>query len=225
VALLHEVIAAKGFEQDTYFEMAIRDIGMLPKLEGTEHVNMALIIKFVKNYFFEPVEYPEVGRQHQADNDGYLFKQKTGKLASVRFADYRLAYRGVEIPNVLLFRSQVELFRKLLITAPPSAEQAANIDYMLSAGELFTLAVYAQLTLENARILQVGDELLEQIFTFMVQDFSRAALQMVVSHDNSPEQETLYREMLKKPVTDAAGFATIWQEQVYPLKDAYRETT
>jgi len=42
VALLHEVIAARGFEQDTYFEMALRDIGMLPKLEGTEHVNMAL---------------------------------------------------------------------------------------------------------------------------------------------------------------------------------------
>ena len=60
IALLHEVIAAKGYEQDTYFEMALRDIGMLPKLEGTEHVNMALIIKFVRNYFFEPVEYPEV---------------------------------------------------------------------------------------------------------------------------------------------------------------------
>jgi acyl-CoA dehydrogenase len=51
IALLHEVIAAKGYEQDTYFEMALRDIGMLPKLEGTEHVNMALIIKFVRNYF------------------------------------------------------------------------------------------------------------------------------------------------------------------------------
>lgn len=51
VGMLHDVIAAKGFEQDTYFEMALRDIGMLPKLEGTEHVNMALIIKFVRNYF------------------------------------------------------------------------------------------------------------------------------------------------------------------------------
>ncbi|MDQ3230662.1 MAG: acyl-CoA dehydrogenase, partial [Pseudobdellovibrionaceae bacterium] len=41
VGMLHDIIAAKGFEQDTYFEMAIRDIGMLPKLEGTTHVNMA----------------------------------------------------------------------------------------------------------------------------------------------------------------------------------------
>lgn len=221
VALLHEVIAAKGFEQDTYFEMAIRDIGMLPKLEGTEHVNMALIIKFVKNYFFEPIDYPEIGRQYEPRNDGYLFNQQTGKLASVRFPDYRLAYRAVELPNVLVFKGQVELFRKLLIAAPPSKEQAANIDYMLSAGELFTLTVYAQLVLENAKIFGVGDALLEQIFSFLVQDFSRAALQMVVSHDNRPEQEALYREMLKKPVTDEAGFATIWQEQVYPLKSSY----
>jgi len=221
VALLHEVIAAKGFEQDTYFEMAIRDIGMLPKLEGTEHVNMALIIKFVKNYFFEPVEYPEIGQQFEARDDGYLFRQKTGGLGSVRFPDYRLAYRDVDSANVQLFRSQVELFRKLLVTAPPAKEQAANIDYMLSAGELFTLSVYAQLILENARIFKVENELLEQIFSFLIQDFSRAALQMVVGFDNSPEQETLYREMLQKPVVDQAGFSRIWLEEVYPLKDAY----
>ncbi|WP_136798874.1 MULTISPECIES: acyl-CoA dehydrogenase [Desulfosediminicola] len=221
VALLHEVIAAKGFEQDTYFEMAIRDIGMLPKLEGTEHVNMALIIKFVKNYFFEPVEYPEVGKQCEAKDDSYLFNQKTGKLASVRFADYRRAYKGFETANILLFRSQMELFRKLLISAPPSKEQAANIDYMLSAGELFTLAVYAQLVLENSKINGVDSDLLEQIFTFLVQDFSRAALQMIVSFDNSPEQEEMYREMLKKPVNDSDSFDRVWQNQVYPLRDTY----
>jgi acyl-CoA dehydrogenase len=221
VALLHEVIAARGFEQETYFEMGIRDIGMLPKLEGTEHVNMALIIKFVKNYFFEPVDYPEIDQQYAARDDAYLFNQKTGGLAGVRFPDYRIAYREVGSPNVQLFKSQVELFRKLLITAPPTREQVANIDYMLSAGELFTLAVYAQLILENARIHAVSSELLEQIFTLLVQDYSRAALQMVVGFNNSPEQEALYREMLKKPVVDAAGFEKIWQDEVYVLKDAY----
>jgi len=221
VALLHEVIAARGFEQETYFEMAIRDVGMLPKLEGTEHVNMALIIKFVKNYFFESVEYPEIGRQYQARDDGYLFRQKTGGLASVRFPDYRLAYRGVESDNALVFRGQVELLRKLLATAPPTKEQAASTDYMLRSGELFTLAVYAQLVLENAKIMDVDADLLEQIFTFLVQDFSRAALQMVVGFANSPEQEALYREMLQKPVADDEGFARVWQEEVYTLKDAY----
>ncbi len=221
VALLHEVIAAKGFEQDTYFEMAIRDIGMLPKLEGTEHVNMALIIKFVKNYFFEPVDYPEIYQQFEARDDSYLFNQKTGGLAGVRFADYRLAYQGVESANVQLFKGQVELFRKLLISAPPTKDQAANIDYMLGAGELFTLGVYAQLILENAKIYKVDGQLLEQIFTFLIQDYSRAALQMIVSYDNTEEQEKIYREMLKKPVADPSGFDSVWNEHVYALKDSY----
>lgn len=221
VGLLHEVIAAKGFEQDTYFEMAIRDIGMLPKLEGTEHVNMALIIKFVRNYFFEPITYPEIPQCHEAGNDTYLFSQKTGSLAQVRFADYQLAYEGYESENILLFRKQLELFRTLLITASPSKEQAANIDYMLAAGELFTLIVYAQLILENCRNYEISQNLLEQIFTFLVQDFSRYALQMVIAHDNSEEQEDLYRQMIHKPHMDSEGFAEIWENRVFALRDQY----
>ena len=52
INLLWDVIAAKGFEKDMYFEMAARDIRALPKLEGTVHVNIALIVKFMANYFF-----------------------------------------------------------------------------------------------------------------------------------------------------------------------------
>jgi acyl-CoA dehydrogenase len=220
VALLHEIIAAKGFEQDTYFEMAIRDITMLPKLEGTEHVNMALIIKFVRNYFFDPQAYAEVGRISEPADDGYLFRQMTGKLASVRFPDYRLAYQGVDSPNVQRFREQVELFRTLLISAPPSREQAANIDYMLAAGEMFTLVVYAQLVLENARLYAVDTDLIEQIFTFLIADFSASALKMIVGQDNSSAQEEIFRQMLKKPVKDDQGWQRLWQI-VYDHRDAY----
>ncbi len=118
VGMLHNVIAAKGYEQDTYFEMALRDIGMLPKLEGTEHVNMALIIKFVQNYFFEPREYPEIPKRSDAGDDSYLFRQMTGKLSRVRFPDYRLAYEGRKLKNIEIFRGQMELLRSLLLQAP-----------------------------------------------------------------------------------------------------------
>jgi acyl-CoA dehydrogenase len=220
VKYLHEIIAAKGFEQDTYFEMAIRDIGMLPKLEGTEHVNMALIIKFVRNYFFEPVAYPEVPQRNEAGDDGYLFNQKTGGLATVTFPDYRLVYAGMQSPNILVFCEQVELFRTLLITAPPSKEQAKNIDYMLAAGELFTLIVYAQLVLENAKIYGTDADVLEEIFIFLVQDFSAQALQMILGQKNSAAQEEIFNKMIKKPVRDREGFARVWAT-VYGLKDQY----
>jgi acyl-CoA dehydrogenase len=220
VHLLHEVIAAKGYEQDTYFEMALRDIGMLPKLEGTEHVNMALIIKFVKNYFFAPVSYPMVPQMKDSGDDNYLFRQKTGKLATVGFPDYDLAYEGWSSPNVRLFFEQVELFKALLISAPPSEEQAKNIDYMLGAGELFTLIVYAQLILENARIYATNEDVIEQIFSFLVKDYSRYALDMILGYDNSPEQEKFFNKMIKKPVNDTEGFERVWQK-VYAHRDQY----
>ena len=72
---LWDVIAAKGFEKDTYFEMAARDIRGLPKLEGTVHVNMALVLKFMANYLFNPAEYPPVPQRRDAADDDFLFRQ------------------------------------------------------------------------------------------------------------------------------------------------------
>ena len=57
---LWDVIAAKGFEKDTYFEQAAMDIRALPKLEGTVHVNMALVLKFLPSYLLQPASLPEV---------------------------------------------------------------------------------------------------------------------------------------------------------------------
>jgi acyl-CoA dehydrogenase len=221
VALLHDVIAAKGYEQDTFFEMAIRDIGMLPKLEGTEHVNMALIIKFIKNYFFGSVEYPAVPRRVEAGDDDYLFHQHTGKLGSIRFPSYQLAYEGVSLPNVDVFREQVETFRQILVQAPPSAEQAKNVDYMLAAGELFTLVAYAQLILENAKNCAIDDDVLDTIFAVLVKDFSGYALNMVVEYDNTDDQEQLFRAMIRKPVRDRERLDRVWKDHVFALAGSY----
>lgn len=53
--------------------MAAKDIRGLPKLEGTAHVNMALIIKFMNNYFFEPnSSLPVVPKIDDFKNDDFL---------------------------------------------------------------------------------------------------------------------------------------------------------
>ncbi|WP_194816279.1 acyl-CoA dehydrogenase [Nocardia sp. XZ_19_385] len=51
---LADVIAARGFENDMYFPMAMLGLFGLPRLEGTVHVNMALSLKFMANYMFHP---------------------------------------------------------------------------------------------------------------------------------------------------------------------------
>lgn len=53
---LADVVAARGFENDMYFPMAMLGLFGLPRLEGTVHVNMALSLKFMANYMFHPID-------------------------------------------------------------------------------------------------------------------------------------------------------------------------
>ncbi|MFZ5650005.1 MAG: acyl-CoA dehydrogenase, partial [Bacillota bacterium] len=220
--MLQDIVAAKGFEQDTYFEMAIRDIGMIPRLEGTTHVNMALVIKFMANYFFDSAGYPEVGIRLDTRDDSNLFRQTTGKLSRVKFPDYREAYRGVDLPNAGVFMEQVELFRKLLATAPPNDEQRKDVDYMLHLGELFTMVVYAQLVLENAKLYKLDDDLINQIFSFLVGDYAQYALAHLSSFVNTRDQEKLLQMMLKKPVQNPAQKDRLWHDQVLSLLGQFK---
>jgi acyl-CoA dehydrogenase len=54
VTVLSDMIAARGFENDMFFTMALLGAVGLPRLEGTVHVNMALSLKFMQNYMFRP---------------------------------------------------------------------------------------------------------------------------------------------------------------------------
>ncbi len=221
IDLLWDVIAAKGFEKSTYFEMATRDIRALPKLEGTVHVNIALIVKFMANYFFFPAAYPPVPPRTDASDDAYLFHQAPARgLGKVRFHDYNLAYASVELPNVRLFRQQIDVFKRLLATATPNEAQQKDIDFLLAVGELFALVVYGQLILEAAPVHGVEDDFIDQIFDFLVRDFSAHALNLYSKPSATPDQMALCLEMIQRPVVDAARYSRVW-EIVHVLNGLY----
>lgn len=221
VNLLWDVIAAKGFEAEPFFEMAARDIRALPKLEGTVHVNIALIVKFMPNYFFNPVEYPAIPRRDDAKNDDFLFDQGAARgLGKIRFHDYQAVFEKHALPNIAIFSEQVAVFKEFLAFATPDENQQKDVDFLLALGEIFTLVVYAQLVLENASIYEIGDDLLDQIFDFMVRDLSRHALNLHSKPSSSPRQMEHCLRMLRKPAADSGRFVRIWQE-VHALKDAY----
>ncbi|MBL8420654.1 MAG: acyl-CoA dehydrogenase [Dechloromonas sp.] len=223
INLLWDVIAAKGFEKEPYFSMAAADIRCLPKLEGTVHVNMALIVKFMANYFFAPADYPEIPRRDDGANDDFLFNQgPTRGLGTIRFHDYRIAYDSYDLPNLNVFKEQIALFKEMAVLAPPTKAQATDIDFLLTAGEMFTLVVYGQLILENARIYKVETEVLDQIFDFMVRDFSKFALQMYSKPSSSEGQMAQCLKMIRKPVVDDARYGRVWLEHVLKMKDQYR---
>jgi acyl-CoA dehydrogenase len=222
INLLWDVIAAKGFERDTFFEMAARDIRALPKLEGTVHVNIALILKFMPNYFFNPGEYAFVGTKDAPQNDDFLFNQGPAKgLGQIQFHDYRPVYDSFDLPNVHIFKQQVALFKESLAMATPGKEQQRDTDFLMSLGELFTLVVYGQLILENARLYDIEEDLVDQIFDFLVRDFSKFALEIYSKKSSTPQQMDYCQKMLQKPAANPARFQRIWQDHVLAAKGAY----
>ena len=220
--LLWDVIAAKGFEKDTYFEMAARDIRSLPKLEGTVHVNVALIVKFIVNYFFKSTKYLEVTKQSDPVNDDFLFNQgSTHGLDKIRFHDYKIAYNSVNLPNVNVFKKQIRRLKLFLLIAKPNKAQRKDIDFLLSLGEIFTLVVYGQLILENAKIYNIDDDIVDQIFNCMVRDFSKFALQMYSKSSTTSIQRRACSMMIKRPSDKKARFNRLWDNYVYTLQNQY----
>ncbi|MBW2692081.1 MAG: acyl-CoA dehydrogenase [Deltaproteobacteria bacterium] len=222
---LWDVIAAKGFEKDTFFDMATRDIRALPKLEGTVHVNIALIVKFMANYFFAPMELPEIPRRDDPANDDYLFQQgPTRGLGKIRFHDYAPVFARFDLANVNVFREQVEVFKEMLAQAAPNEEQTRDIDFLLAVGELFALTVYTQLLLENAEIYAIERDLVDQIFDVMVRDFSRFAVELHGKPSTRSDQAEYCLRMIRRPVVDEARTGRIWGEHVYALRNTYEMT-
>jgi len=222
INLLWDVIAAKGFEKDTYFEMAAIDIRGLPKLEGTVHVNMALIVKFMSNYFFAPKPYEAVPQRFDRANDAFLFDQGPARgLSKIQFHDYRVAYEKYDTPNLLIFKRQIALFREALLEAPASTEQTGDIDFLLTTGELFTLVVYGQLILENAAIHAIEPDVVDQIFDFMVRDFSAYALEFHNKPSSTQAQMDYARRMIKKPFADDVRYQQVWEKHVVAMRGQY----
>lgn len=222
INLLWDVIAAKGFEKDMYFECAVRDIRALPKLEGTVHVNMALIIKFMKNYFFKPGKFSEVGPQREQKNDDFFFKQGPTKgLSKIQFHDYNPVYKKWDLPNVNEFKKQIKVFKTFLILGKPGKEQAKDFDFLLNLGEIFTLVVYGQLILENASLMKIDHDVVDQIFDFMVRDFSKFAMNLYAKPSSSAVQRTLCRLMVRHPVFSEKRYENVLNNHVYAQKDVY----
>ncbi len=224
IDLLWDVIAARGFEKDTFFHMAAADVRGPSKLEGTVHVNVQLIRKFMKNYFFNPVEHAPKKPDFSLNDDLFLFDQGPTKgLGSVQFHDYKPVFEANKgLPNVATFISQIEIFKDMLEKAGPDKMQEMDPTFSLPLGEMFSIVVYGQLILEQAKFDNLDPDILNQIFDFMVRDFARFALQIYGNHTTKDEQRSFCKEiMLIKPVADPAQYNRVWEKYVFALNGEY----
>jgi acyl-CoA dehydrogenase len=216
---LWDVIAAKGFEKDTYFEQASTDIRALPKLEGTVHVNMALVLKFLPAYLLHVAEVPVVRKRGHGD-DSFLWHQGPARgLGKIGFGDWRVPYDSyADVPNVAVFREQAEGLVQLARTAGPDADQAKDLDLMLVLGELFTLVVYGQLILEQSGAVDL--DVIDQVFDVLVRDFSAYAVDLHGKTSSTQAQQLWALDHVRKPAADAARYDRVWQ-QVRALSGTY----
>lgn len=218
---LFDAVTARGFEAETYMEQATRDIQSSPRLEGTAHVNLNLIIKFINGYFFHHEDYEELPVLGQG-NDDCVFHQMSGRMASVTFSDYRKVYGLCSLPNVRQFSLQTALLRELFETCAPSEEERKNMDYMLNLGHMFTMVPYGQLILEAAGLYKIEDELVNELFVFYVTDMARYALNQFSGQQNTPERDRLLRQIMDiRPVYDKDEYERVWTETIEPLNDAF----
>ncbi|MGA5461987.1 acyl-CoA dehydrogenase family protein [Mycobacterium sp. NPDC050041] len=216
VTLLWDILAAKGFERNTYFCEVARLIGALPRLEGTVHVNVAQILKFMPNYMFNPAGYPEIGTRRDPADDVFFWSQGPARGASkVQFADWAPVYeRHLGVPNVAVFYEQVQALKDLLTTSPPDADQQRDLDFVLVVGHLFSLVVYGQLILEQAEITGLDADLLDQVFDVAVRDFSGYAVALHGKPSSTDAQQSWAVSAVRKPVADADRFDRVWTQVV-----------
>lgn len=222
---LWDVIAAKGVEKDTIFEAMTREIGLLPRLEGTVHINIGLLGKFMPNFLFAPNSaLPVIGRRDDAADDAFLFAQgPTGGLGKVRFGDWRAPFDSFgHLPNVALLRSQIDVLADMLAGATPDAAQQKDIDFAFAVGQLFATVPYAQLILEEAGLSGVDEGLIDEIFAVLVRDFNAYAVELSDKPATTDEQARFGLRMIRRPAHDPARYDQIWKDHVLPLNGAYR---
>jgi acyl-CoA dehydrogenase len=133
MAQLSECVGAWGFEVGTHFESALRDVQLIPGLEGSTHINLGLAAQFAGRYL-ERKRRPRAGRpsgdapgaavraprslvlgSEPATENPYLMRARSGRLKSVAFAGFLDAYGPLlRLPNVRRFASQAIAFARFV---------------------------------------------------------------------------------------------------------------
>ena len=85
---------------------------------------------------------------------------------------------------------------------------------------MFTLVVYGQLILEQAEIVGLDIDLVDQIFDILVRDFNAAAVGLHDKPSTTEAQQQITLAAIGRPVVEGERFDRIWQ-RVAALSGAY----
>jgi acyl-CoA dehydrogenase len=209
MALLSECIGARGFEADTYFESALREAPMIPSLEGSTHINLRLCFQFVEGYFNSSDPTPQappsllLGEAEPYENPYWLASGERNPK-TVAFADFGSAYEPlIELPNVAIFRKQVQAFARFAAVWT-SSERDADMAVTIAAGKCLATIVYGQLVAENCQKAAVAASLTSLIFGELIEDLTADALRLSARLAPKSQSRSLLHRVVRIPRTSVA---------------------
>jgi len=166
-------------------------------------------------------------------DDAFLFAQGSASgLSRIGFPDWRGAFlRFRHLPNVATFLAQVQAFGQLVATAGPQGAQAKDLDFLLTIGQIFTQAVYAQLVAEAAALALDGapdgtrsgtsaacegltESHVDRMFAVFVQDVSEYAVALHGQASATDAQRAGALTLVRAPSAPAELAAALHREIV-----------
>ncbi|HSU68747.1 MAG TPA: acyl-CoA dehydrogenase family protein [Tepidisphaeraceae bacterium] len=216
VALLAECMGAKAFESDTYFEMALRDVQLIPALEGSAHINLSLAAQFGGRYFegraatLPDVPSAVLGEVSSYEN-AYLQQAGSERPDQSAFGPHATAFAPLlRVRNVRLVANQAAALAQVLRDSPSADLSARDTEVGLAVGRCVATVAYAQLVAENAVRLGVGRKLIAAMFHEIATDLSAAAGDLLAAGPQFPKgSRDSLRRMVRVPRTSASVWAWV----------------
>jgi acyl-CoA dehydrogenase len=215
IALLSECIGAKGFESDTYFETALRDVPLVPILEGSTHINHQSVAQFARAYFARrgvaagppPASPPSLAALGDAAGESpYLMAFLPGDEHLIRFAPFLDAYRPLRrVRNVLIFVRQAAAFRRFALSADARA-LARDVEVAIALGKCLSIVAYAQLVAEHCTIAGVAAEFLSVLFHQSIEALTAESLRLSSTPQIGPAARAMLRRVTAVPQTAGSDF-------------------
>ena len=229
MAQLSECIGAKGFESDMYFESALRNIQLIPGLEGSTHINLLKTAQFMGRYLRrkgttdgEEIPHNAAIPKSLARGDigsvenPYLMQAREGTIFNIAFAHSLDAYRPLSsMPNVRRFARQVETFGRLVRSREAEQHTESELNkvdderVILAMGQCLATIAYAQLIAENALVFGVEAPMVSAMFHLLIGDLSAAAANLAGLPGVDKATLRQARRMIAIPMTTEAEWGDV----------------
>jgi acyl-CoA dehydrogenase len=214
MGLLSECVGARGFEAQTYFESAFREVQLVPGLEGSTHINYGLKAQFLDAYFAgarSEAPAPESLALSAAEpgENPYWMEARDRSARAVRFAHFLEAYLPLRsLPNVRSFAKQVRACRALAEGGVSALNPAADPGLSIAIGKCFSVIAYGQLVAENCLAAGVALPTVSVIFHGLIEDLSAEALKLSALFAPGSEPRARLQRVVRVPRTSAADLGS-----------------